>query len=132
MLSMRYRGANHRLCKVAHRQIGRVARNAPCKPLRDFLQQPAVAIRILERNERKVAETLGVGSGDSDVDAFKPATSPAGTVKYFACIDAVRDKLLARSHDVGDDQEQAWAEPGSADVRFRPNWIELPDPGGVN
>ena len=25
-----------------------------------------------------------------------------------------------------------WAEPGSADVRFVPNWTEHPDPDGVN
>ena len=25
-----------------------------------------------------------------------------------------------------------WKEPGRADVRFVPNWIEHPEPGGVN
>ena len=25
-----------------------------------------------------------------------------------------------------------WAEPGAADVMFVPNWIEHPEPGGVN
>ena len=25
-----------------------------------------------------------------------------------------------------------WAEPGAADVIFVPNWIEHPEPGGVN
>jgi hypothetical protein len=49
-----------------------------------------------------------------------------------ADVDAARDELLTRSLDVGDDQELALSRAGAADVRFTPNWTELPEPGGVN
>jgi hypothetical protein len=48
MLPVRLRGANHRLSEVTHRCIYRVACNTPRKAFRDFLQQPTVAIRIVE------------------------------------------------------------------------------------
>lgn len=48
MLPVGHRGATRRLGKVVRRGVCRVACNAPRKPLRDLLQQPAVAIRISE------------------------------------------------------------------------------------
>jgi len=54
-------------------------------------------------------------------------------VEYLADLDTAGDELIARSLDVGDGQVQASGpEPGVADVRFVPNWIEQPEPGGVN
>ena len=66
---------------------GRVALNASRKPFRDFLEQPAVAVRVLERNKGPIAETLRVWPADADVDAWKPAASPACTVKHLARVD---------------------------------------------
>jgi hypothetical protein len=53
-----------------------------------------------------------VWTADADVDVRKPATSPGCTVKYLARVDAARDELLARSLDVGNDQEQALGRTG--------------------
>jgi hypothetical protein len=50
---------------------------------------------------------LRMSAVDADVDAGKPATSPGCTVKHFARVDAVRDELLTRSLDVGDDEEKS-------------------------
>jgi len=41
-------------------------------------------------------------------------------------------EIVARRLDIGDDQVETLAEPGSAQVIFVPNWIEHPEPGGVN
>ena len=112
MLAVRHRRANHGLSEVAHRRIRRVARNAPSKPLRDFLQQPPFTVWIFERNKGPVTETLRVGAADADVDAWKPATGPGCTVKYLARVGAIRDQLQARSLDVGDDQEQGLGGTG--------------------
>ena len=35
-------------------------------------------------------------------------------MKDLACVDALRDELLARSLDVGDGEEHCCAEPGAA------------------
>jgi hypothetical protein len=54
---------------------------------------------------------------DADVDAGKPATSPGRTVKHPACVDAVRDQLLAHSLNTGDDEEQGLGRAGSGQVQ---------------
>src|SRR5271154_1591602 len=102
MLPMRHRGTNHCLCKVGRRCKCRVACDTAGKPLGNFLQQPAVAVRICEGNKGAVAETLGVWPGDSDADVWKPASSPGLTVKYLARINTACDEFLARSLNVGD------------------------------
>ena len=121
VLPVGLRAANHCLGKIVYRSIGRVACNAPRKPLRHFLQQPAVAVRIAERCERIVAETLGVCPAHSRADAGKPASRSGFTMKYLARIDAVRHELLARNLNVGHGDEQALRRTGAADVRFTPN-----------
>ena len=60
------------------------------QPLRDFLQQPAVAVRICEGNEGAVAEMVGLWAADADADALKSAGGSFSTVKDLACVDALR------------------------------------------
>ena len=50
----------------------------------------------------------------------------------LARVDTVADELVVRRLDVGDDEETLSAVPGAAEVRPMPNWIEHPEPGGVN
>ena len=61
------RRAPKRTCHVACRRVGRVAGDTPGQPRRDLLEQPAVAIRILERGERAVAAMLGIRPADPDL-----------------------------------------------------------------
>jgi hypothetical protein len=91
MLPVRRRRPHHRLGEVERRRIRRFARNASGQPLSDFLQQPAVAVRIFERNKGSITNMLGMWPADAGVDALKPATSPVCTVKYLARFNAVRD-----------------------------------------
>jgi hypothetical protein len=112
MLTVRLRRANQRLGEVVNRRVCHVAGNVPRKPLRDFLEQPPVAVRILKRKKGAVTETLGVRPVDADIQARKPATSPVCTVKYLARVGARRNELLMRSLDVGDRQEQTLGGTG--------------------
>src|SRR4030081_3671358 len=68
MFSVRRRSAKHPLGKVMHRRICCVACDTPRKSRCDFLQLPAVAVRITERNKRPITEVLRVWAVDSDVD----------------------------------------------------------------
>jgi hypothetical protein len=47
---------------------------------------------------------------------LETCSSPACTVKHLARVDTLRDKLLTRSDDVGDDQVQG---PGPNRVRLK-------------
>jgi hypothetical protein len=77
----------------AERSRGRV--DAPGKPGRDLLQQPAVAVGIAERGERAVAAMLGVRTADLAVRAG---------VEDLAHLDAGFDQLVPGGRDVGNDQ----------------------------
>src|SRR5262245_29641161 len=61
----------------------------------DFLQQPAVAVRIGERGERGIAATLRIPAVD---EAFRT------TVKQCAHVSATIDELGTRRLDVGNDE----------------------------
>jgi hypothetical protein len=62
-------------CKPVERRIGRVALNAPRKPLRDFLQQPTIAVGILERNKGPITETLRGDKGTAGLLHFNHANA---------------------------------------------------------
>ena len=102
----------------AERSRGRV--DAPGKPGRDLLQQPAVAVGIAERGERAVAAMLGIRTADSaapkQVGLILAGVRAGGAVENLADLDAAGEQLFARGLDVGDDQVQAlgWsrAPPG--------------------
>ena len=92
--------APHRVRQVAggaERSRGGV--DAPGKPGRDLLQQPAVAVGIAERGEREVAAMLGIRTADRAVRA---------EVEDLAHLDAGRDELVPGGLDVGDDQVPLW------------------------
>ena len=96
--------------------------DAPGKPGRDLLQQPAIAVGVAERGE-------GAVGGDSRWLAIRSQLEldrPASAWNIVADLDAAGDELVARSLDVRDDQVQPLAEPGAADVMFVPNWTEHP------
>ena len=60
------------------------------KPRRDLLEQPAVAVRVLERGEREVGTTLRVAPADARV-LHGVVEGAAGVVEDLAHIDAAGD-----------------------------------------
>src|SRR5687768_195074 len=103
VLAVRSLGAPQGLRQVIRRGIGRVARHAPREPCGDLLQQPAVAVRVAERRVRAVAEVVRRDAADLAAEG----TGRGGVMEYLAHLDAAPHQLVARSLDVGDDQEQA-------------------------
>src|SRR6185503_7814921 len=63
----------------------------------DFLDQPGVAVGVLERHERRVAAPLGVDAG---------RLAGLAEVEGIAEIDAAAREVLARSLDVAHDEMQ--------------------------
>ena len=95
------------------------------EPRRDFLDQPRVAVGILEGAERTVARALRVAAGLPCLDWERRA------VPHVTHVDATADELVMGRLDVGDDQPPS-AEPGAAAVIPLPNVTEAREPGGVN
>ena len=60
VLAMRGRRTPQRARKVRRRSESRVAFDTSRQSRRDLLEQPAVAVRIIERGERTVAAVLGI------------------------------------------------------------------------
>src|SRR5215469_4464051 len=90
--------------QIACRREGRRRRiDATRQSRRELLEQPAVAIRIMERSERAVAAMLGIRTADPEapkqVRLVRARVHPAGVMEYLADLDAA---------------------------------IEHPEPGGVN
>jgi hypothetical protein len=79
---------------------------------RDALLTRRQAVLICEGNEGAVAEMVGLRATDADADALKPAGGSFSTVKDLACLDALRDELLARGLDVGDGEEHCLRRTG--------------------
>jgi hypothetical protein len=89
VLDVRGRGASKCARQVVRRRKGRRRGvDATGQPLRDFLQQPAVAVWIYEGNEGAVAEMVGLWAADAVADALKPAGGSFSTVKGLACVNA--------------------------------------------
>ena len=90
--------------------------DAPGKPRRDLLEQPAVAVRIAERGERAVAAMLGIRTVDpappKQVGLVLASVHAAGVVEHLADLDAATKQFFACGLDVGDDQVQALGGAG--------------------
>jgi len=76
------------------------------QPGGDLLQEPAVAVRVAERQERAVAGALRIRSGNPGVG---PAVveDAAGVVEDLARLGSAPFELVVRGLDVVDDQVQA-------------------------
>ena len=121
---------------IRRREGRRRGVNATGQPRRDLLEQPAVAVRIIERGERAVAAKLRIRTADPEppkqVGLVLTGVNPAGVVENLADLDAAGEQLVAGGSDVGDDQVQSLGEPGAEAVTFLPKMTEHPEPGGVN
>src|SRR5262249_3204959 len=85
--------------------------DAAGQPRCDLLEQPAVAIGIMERGERTVAAMLGVAAADpmstKQVRFVRASVYTGRVMEHFADLYAATKQLFASSLDVGDDQVQA-------------------------
>ena len=76
------------------------------EPRGDLLDEPQIAVGIVEGAEGPVAGALGVGAGLARLDGERRA------VPHVAHVDAELDEFVMGRLDVGDD-ERGLAEPGS-------------------
>jgi len=126
VLSVRGRRTPKRAREIFRRREGRgCGVYTTGQPRRDFLKQPAVAVRITERSERPVAAMLGIRTADPDpskqVGLVRARVDAGGVVEHFADLDAAIEKFFAGSLDVGDDQVQALGGAGCPDLEIRSN-----------
>jgi hypothetical protein len=96
-------------CQIVCRCKGRRFRvDTAGKPRRNFLKQPAVAVRIAEGGERPLAAMFGIGTADPDsskkVRFVRAGVHVARAVEHLADLHAVAQQASAGSLDVGDDQ----------------------------
>ena len=83
------------------------------KPGRDLLEQPAVAVRVAERDERALAGIIGRRAADATIRTVVLEPSAGRPlVEHLADLGTAGDELGARSLDVGDDQVQVLGRPG--------------------
>src|SRR5271167_1365521 len=98
----------------AERSRSRV--DAPRKPGRDLLQQPAVAVGITERGERAIAAMFGIRTADpkpsKQVGPIRPSVHAGGIVEDIADLDTATEQFAAGGLDVGDDQVKALGGAG--------------------
>src|SRR5580692_5436032 len=71
------------------------------RPLRDFPDDPRIAIGVLEGNVGTVALALRIGTADARLRGERRAVEDLG------CLDTAGRDLLVSRHDIGDDQPAA-------------------------
>src|SRR5262245_55878411 len=96
---------------VGRREGRRRGVDATGQPGCELLEQPTVAVRIMERGERAVAAMLGIRTADPEppkqVRFVRTGVHTAGVVKHLADLYAATKQLFAGGLDVGNDQVQA-------------------------
>src|SRR5262249_44628519 len=84
------------------------AESSSGKSGRDLLEQPAVAVRVAERDERTVAGVFGGRPAESTARAIGLELSARRpSVEHLAGLDTAGDEFVTRSLDVGDDEVEA-------------------------
>ncbi len=94
--------------------------DAAGQPRRDFLEQPAVAVGVAERDERAVAAVVGGGPRDPPFGQATEPRAPLTLVEYLAHVDSQGAELLTRCLDIGDDQVQRLSGTGHRVREVRP------------
>src|SRR3954451_2889397 len=74
----------------------------------DFLEQPLVAVRVAERDERRVTGGRIGASADAIAGTVVPELRAGGPgMKHLAHFDSASGEVVMRGLDVGDDEIQA-------------------------
>lgn len=104
--------------------------SAPGKARRHLLQNPFVAVGIVERGEGAIAVSLGVGTGHASGSA-SAVKHTVRVVEDLTDVDPAPGEFGPRLFDVGDDEVQPDVEPGAAALVPVPKMTDADDPGGV-
>ena len=108
------------------RKISQDDRSVPAgTTLGDFLDEPQIAVGVVERAERPIAGALGVRTGLTCLDRERR------TVPDVAHVDATADQPVVSLIDVVDD-EGGLDPPGEPVGSPKPNVIEVGELGGVS
>ena len=87
---------------------GRVSLDTSRQSLRDLLEQPAVAVRIIERGERTVAVVLGIRAMEPNpakqIRLVGSGVRVGRAMERFADLDTATNQIVASGVDVGNDQ----------------------------
>ena len=136
MLAVGCRCAAKRRREIGDRREGRVALDPTRQTVGDFLQHPAIAVRIAERRERVVGATLRIRAADPDaseqVGLVGAGMDVVAAVEDLADLDAALSSSLRAASMSDTIRYRPWEEPGFAGVTFLPKITEAPEPGGVN
>src|SRR5512146_2528221 len=101
--------------KLRHRGNVKIADSSPRQPGCDLLQEPAVAIRIVEGGERVVTGMRRVrtaGPKSSKYVGLVRAGVHVAAVEDFADFDAATEQIFPGGLNVGDGQVQALGRAG--------------------
>ena len=137
MFAMRGRGTPQRSREFCCRGEGRVGLCATGKTCGNFLEQPTVAVRVVERGQREVAAVFWVRTANPDtaeqVRLVGSRVHVAAAMKGRADLHTTIEQFLARGLDVRDDQIESLGGAGGrrGDIRAENNrssgsrWREL-------
>src|ERR1043166_2252749 len=100
------------------------------KARRDFLHQPTVPVRILERREGEVGTTFRVGPRDARV-LCRVVEGPPSVMENLADADAAADQILAGSGHIVHSQDQL-RRAGAGRRDSLAEMIDASESGGVN
>ena len=129
----RRRAAARRPARLAEANDVSAGSTRPGSRVGDFLEQPAVAVRITERGERAIAAVVGRRAADAIVRAGRmEPRAECPLVEDLADLDAPGEEPVAGGLDVGDDQVQPLGRAGRGGGQVRPELDRAPGPGGVN
>jgi hypothetical protein len=100
VLPMSHRGATHRIGQIARRRKRRRRGiDATGQSRGHFLQQPAIAVRIVERCKRAIRAKLGIGAANANaskqVGLVRAKIAVARVVERLADRDAASEQLCA-------------------------------------
>src|SRR5258708_1038035 len=117
MISMRHRGppeCGGKFGRCGECRVGRIDSSGQSR--RDFLKQPAIAIRIAERGKGPVAAMLRIRTPDpqpsEEEGLVRSGVDGASVVEYLANLNAAAEQFLPRRLEVGDDQIQSLRRAG--------------------
>src|SRR5260370_11588308 len=117
MNSIRHRAAPEcggKFGRCGECRVGRIDSSGQSR--RDFLKQPAIAIRIAERGKGPVAAMLRIRTTDpqpsEEEGLVRSGVDGASVVEYLVNLNAAADQFLPRRLEAGDDQIQSLRRAG--------------------
>src|SRR4051794_41671239 len=111
MFAMRGRRTSERACKISRRTESRGSFDTARQSRRDLLEQPAVAVRIIERGERTVAVMLGIRAIEPNpakqIRLVRSSVPVGPAIEPIADLDTPTNQTLPSGVEVRNDQIQS-------------------------